>query len=188
MFCTASTEKEVVFKWLTSWHFLKRMASLDVSAGLFWLFSCAPHVTNHFLDVCEGVKTDTVGLCAGEALKNANRHIQIKVSMSRTKKGHTMLVSWETWRSGCLLRPHLNLHKVSMERKDTVFMAAVTRHNKHHICLVMHYQQNSSCPPARHSPWRWCFKQRHRFKEISSLTQPIRKVLTTFSFFLSYKC
>ncbi len=29
----------------------------------------------------------------GEALKNANRHIQIKVPMTRMKKRHTMLVS-----------------------------------------------------------------------------------------------
>ncbi len=62
----------------------------------FWLFSCAPQVTNHFLDVCEGVKTDIVGVCADRSwrgFKNANRHIQIKVPMTRMKKRHTMLVS-----------------------------------------------------------------------------------------------
>lgn len=122
------------------------------SAVVFWLFSCASQVTNHFLDVCEAVKADTVGVCADRSWKGFKKCKQTHTNKSaheQNEKGAYCACQLGDMKVRLqVVQLHLNLHKVSVERKDTVFMAAVTRCNKHHVCLFTHYQQDSSWPPA----------------------------------------
>lgn len=68
-------EKEVIFKWL-----------IGFEKNLFWHFICPPQV-QVFIQKCEEVKPNTVGVCGDRPLRAADTHTQIRKKKVEQNRG-----------------------------------------------------------------------------------------------------